>query len=90
MGEKLSWDEIKKRYDQQWVELIDYDWPDEDAQPKSGSVRVHAQSRKEFDRLINEDPPADSALVFVGQRTPEVGVVYSANLHQSRIVRAQV
>jgi hypothetical protein len=30
MAEKLSWEEIKKNYDQEWVELVDYDWPEED------------------------------------------------------------
>ena len=82
MTKKLSWSEICAQYDQEWVELIDYDWPEEEAFPRSGTIRVHAAMRKEFDRLINEDPPADSALVFVGERKPEPGVVLSANSHQ--------
>jgi hypothetical protein len=67
MMEKLSWDEIKRKYDQQWVELVDYDWPDEGPDPKAGIVRVHAKTREEFDRLTDIDPPRDSAYVFVGE-----------------------
>ena len=66
MSQKLTWEEIKKQYDQEWVELIDYDWPDEDPDPTAGVVRIHAKTREEFDRLTDIDPPVDSAIVFVG------------------------
>jgi len=82
MKNKLTWAEIKKQYNQEWVELVDYDWPDEEPYPRQGIVRVHAKHRKDFDNLINEDPPSDSAFIFVGERLPEPGVIYSANLHQ--------
>lgn len=64
---KMTWDEIKTQYDQEWVELVDYDWPDEQTDPKSGVVRVHAKTRAEFDRLVAIDAPLDSAYVFVGE-----------------------
>ena len=67
MPTKLTWDEIKKHYDREWVELVDYDWPDEEPDPKSGIVRVHAKTREEFDRLAAVNPPHDSACVFVGE-----------------------
>lgn len=70
MSEKLSWEQIKERYNEEWVELIDYDWPDEDIDPKAGVVRVHAKTRKEFDRLADIDPPWDSAYVYVGELFP--------------------
>jgi hypothetical protein len=66
-GKKLTWDEIKKLYNEEWVELVDYDWPDEDPDPKSGIVRVHAKTREEFDRLTDIDAPEDAAIVFVGE-----------------------
>ncbi len=66
MSAKLSWEEIKKQYDQEWVELIDYDWPEEEVYPRSGIVRVHAKTRRDFDNLIDVDPPFDSAYVYVG------------------------
>jgi hypothetical protein len=66
MAEKLTWEEIKNQYNQEWVELVDYDWPEEGPDPKSGTVRVHAKTREEFDRLAAIDAPQDSAYVFVG------------------------
>ena len=75
MAEKLTWEEIKKLYNQEWVELIDYDWADEDPDPRAGVVRVHAKTREEFDRLTDIDPPKDSAYVFVGELfAPGAGV----------------
>ena len=67
MENKLTWEEIKKLYDQEWVELVDYDWPDEDPDPRAGVVRVHAKTREDFDRLTDIDPAKDSAIVFVGE-----------------------
>ena len=63
---RMIWEEIKKLYDQEWVELVDYDWPEEDIYPRAGIVRVHAKTRLEFDNLADNDPPVDSAYVFVG------------------------
>lgn len=65
-GNKLTWDEIKKLYNEEWVELIDYDWPDTEPYPHSGIVRVHAKTRAAFDDLADHDPPFDSAYIFVG------------------------
>ena len=83
-SEKLTWDEICQRYDQQWVELVDYDWPETEPYPHAGIVRVHAASRRVFDDLILHDAPDHSAFVFVGERKTPPGVILSANLHQWR------
>jgi hypothetical protein len=88
MAEKLTWEEIKQRYDQEWVELTEFDWPDTETHPLNGSVRVHARTRKEFDRLILENPPDMSALVYVGVPKRKPGVILSANLHQVSPVNA--
>ena len=53
MEKKLTWEEIKKRYDQEWVELVDYDWPDGESHPRSGTLRSHAATRKSF--ICNAD-----------------------------------
>jgi hypothetical protein len=67
-NQKLSWDEIQKRYDQQWVELVDYEWSEGEANPCGGVVRVHAADRKTFYTLANRSPrPEHSAILFVGQ-----------------------
>jgi len=88
MAKKLTWEEIKKQYDQEWVELVDYDWPDTDTYPHSGIVRVHAKTRREFDQLILQDPPEMSALVYVGMPNRKPGVILSANLHRVGAVHA--
>jgi hypothetical protein len=36
MAEKLSWDEIKRRYPDEWVALVEDDWPDTMPDPLSG------------------------------------------------------
>lgn len=70
MDKKLTWDEIKALYPDEWVELIDYDWPDEERDPRGGVVRVHAKTREEFDTLTAIDPPGDAASVYVGEIFP--------------------
>jgi hypothetical protein len=67
-NQKLTWEEIKTQYDKEWVQLVDYDWPDGTPYPKSGAVRVHAGDRREFYRLMKamKPKPSDSALVYVG------------------------
>ena len=66
-NKKLTWEEIKKLYNEEWVELIDYDWPEEEPDPRAGVVRMHAKTRIEFDRLAAIDAPVDSACLFVGE-----------------------
>ena len=88
MKKKLTWDEIKQHYDQEWVELVDFDWPETEPHPKSGIIRVHAKTRKEFDQLIQEDPPGKSAFVYVGVPKRPNNVILSANLHSVRPVHA--
>lgn len=65
-NKKLTWEEIKKLYDQQWVELVDYEWDDSEIDPRAGVVRVHAKTRKKFDELILQSHETNSALVFIG------------------------
>jgi hypothetical protein len=80
MAKKLTWEEIKQDFDKQWVELIDYDWQETEPYPNSGVVRVHSGNRKEFDKMILQDPPAHSAIIFVGQRKRPDNVILSSNL----------
>jgi len=86
-GERLTWEEIEKRFDQQWVELVDYDWPAGDPNPQSGIVRTHSNERREFYRLANEEPvPRDSAILFVGRKSfYKDGVYFVPNLSRIAI-----
>jgi hypothetical protein len=56
MQEKLTWEEIKKRYFEQWVELVDFEWDEFEPDPRCGVVRHHAKKRKELHDMITEDP----------------------------------
>ena len=80
MEEKLSWEEIEKRYNQEWIQLINYDWPEGDPYPKSGNVRVHATSRKEFNQLVkSKETIKDAARIFVGQTILPPHTIISCN-----------
>jgi hypothetical protein len=80
MNEKLTWDEILKRYDQQYVELVDFDWPDEEPNPLSGIVRTHNADKKEFYRQTKREPqPDDAAILWVGKLPREEGVYHAYN-----------
>ena len=81
MDNRLTWDQIKQQYNQEWVELIQYDWPEQEPYPHAGVVRAHAKARKEFYRLANEEPrPADSAILFVGTLDVPVNTVLCSSI----------
>ena len=67
MNEKLTWEEIKNRYDQEWILLDDFDWPEEEIDPHAGVVRFHAKDRTEFDKFLGSLKSGfNSAIIFVG------------------------
>lgn len=85
MSEKLSWDEIKQRYPDQWVELIECEWNPVEPDPYNGIVRHHSKRRKELHELIMQDQPVDdAAVIYVGDVKFAEGRVFSANLHELR------
>lgn len=64
---KLTWEEIRKEYDGQWVHLIDYDWTDGQPYPSGGVVRIHARDRRDFDDQMLSSEPISGARLFVGK-----------------------
>ena len=82
MTEKLSWDEIKRLYSDQWVELVDFEWDEFEPDPRGGIVRHSAKSRKEVHTQYMKDPIDNSAIVYTGKMKVPEGTVFSANLHQ--------
>ncbi len=82
MSEKLNWQQIEEQYHNEWVELIDCDWDMTEENPQAGIVRIHSRDRKEFDKLLLQDPPKDSAIVYVGKVKLPEGMIFNANLHQ--------
>jgi hypothetical protein len=63
---KLTWDQIRKDYDGQWVHLIDYDWEDGQPYPSAGVVNVHAKTRKDFNAAIKASNRQPGARIYVG------------------------
>ncbi len=71
-NEKLSWKQIRERFDGKWVLLPEFGWPEGQPYPDWGVVHIHAPTRKEFNRLVLSDVaslPADTARFFVGDVT---------------------
>lgn len=67
MEKKLTWQEIEKQYDKEWVLLDECEWLEDEIDPRSGLVRFHAKDRAEFDRMLSTlQPGFDAAIVFVG------------------------
>lgn len=82
MDKKLTWDEIQKLYDQQYVELVSYDWPEEDIHPRSGIVCAHSSDRVEFYKQVGKNSPVDSAIVFVGKVKLPKDVIFSPGMRR--------
>jgi len=80
MRNKLDWAQILDQYKDEWVELIDYKWDMAEPSPSEGVVRTHSSNRKEFNRLISEDPADDSAVVFAGKVELPENTYLHANL----------
>lgn len=81
-SKKMTWEEITKLYDKEWVELIDCDWPEEEINPRSGIVRVHSNDRSNFYKLVAAQPSLDSAIAFVGKAEIPPGVVFSPGMRR--------
>ena len=83
MDNKLSWEEIKKRYRDEWVQLVDYEWEETEPYPRSGVVRVHHKDKKEFKNILAaKDKPKESALLYTGDKLLPQHGIFSSNLHQ--------
>lgn len=83
MGKKLTWEEITRQYQGEWVELVDCDWDETEPDPKAGIVRVHSKDRKQLSKLMSGLESVDSAVVFVGDLIADDSkLVFNANKHQ--------
>lgn len=83
MAQKMNWDEIKKKFNEEWVLLEDYDWEETEIDPRAGIVRVHSKDSREFHRLILNNSVVDSAIVYVGEIFPnDNNIMLSPTLHQ--------
>jgi hypothetical protein len=48
MAEKLTWDEIKKRFPDEWVILVNLDRNTDDETVKGGEVFAHSTNKREL------------------------------------------
>lgn len=76
----LTWQQIEEKYDQQWIQLIEFDWPEGEVRPRSGCVRIHAQTRREFNRLVLEADGVNAARIYVGKHSLPEGTILSSNI----------
>lgn len=78
MSQMLSWEEIIKQFNNEWVELTEFDWPEGEPYPKAGTVRTHAREQSEFYKLLKLAPaePYETALAFAGIPPREPNTTY--------------
>jgi hypothetical protein len=67
MADKLSWDEIKRRYPDEWVVLVDYSVEGVDV--AEGAVVAHSKSRDDVYDSLKETRPRDCAVLYAGKVT---------------------
>lgn len=69
MSVKLTWDEIKQRYDGEWVVLVEQEWDTHIPVPDAGVVKYHCKTKQERNHFLqlHRDELTDVALVFVGE-----------------------
>lgn len=80
MNDILKWEEIQNFYQNQWVQLIDFDWPEDEPHPRCGKVRLSASSRKDFNKLVLNSEPVDAARLYVGSHQLPEGEILSSNI----------
>ncbi|MBI4859995.1 MAG: hypothetical protein HY815_06990 [Candidatus Riflebacteria bacterium] len=69
MADKLSWDEIKETYADEWIALVDHVWPNTEPVPLSGIVYAHSPDHAtliEMAKHLNE-----AAIVWTGKKRGE-------------------
>jgi hypothetical protein len=77
MADKLTWDEIKRTYPDQWVVLVDYHT--EGCDLTEGTVIDHGRVRDEvYDRL--RDAPSPCAVRYTGELQGGLFGLYSEDV----------
>ena len=83
MAQKFTWEQIKKDFNGEWIQLVDYEWDRGEADPQAGVVRIHSTDKKEFHRLLKANPVSESAILYVGEMFhSDVNTIFNANQHQ--------
>lgn len=80
MKERLTWDEIKRRYPDQWVALVDVEWPNM-GEISSGVVYAHDPDHGSL--LEKQKHLKSAAILWTGRKR---GVVLLAGIDVDRPV----
>lgn len=70
MGEKLTWDEIRQRYPDEWVALVEDDWPNNLPLPRAGVVYAHSPDHAKLIEM--QKHLKDAAIVWTGKKRGEL------------------
>ena len=70
MADTLSGDEIKQRYPDEWVALVDHEWPNNRPVPLSGVVYAHSPDHAALIQMQKHLPAA--AIVWTGKKNSEM------------------
>ena len=84
-NKKLSWTEIKRDYDQEWVLLDEFDWPTGQPYPSSGAIICHSADKRTFDKMAIEDDTPHVARVFVGKPQIPQNTVINCNMFKMTV-----
>ncbi len=78
MEERISWGEIKKRFPDEWVALVNYD--QKNAEEIEGIVVAHHQNRKDFHETVAKLLPTQGnmAIRYTGPliKNPEIPLLW--------------
>jgi hypothetical protein len=72
MADKLTWDEIKGKYPDEWVVLVDYEL-DPDEEVTAGTVLAHSRNKADLKQALSR--PDDAAFLYTGDVQPVAGVM---------------
>jgi hypothetical protein len=56
-----SWSELNKKFQGEWVELVEFEWSDSAPFPKWARVRHHASTQRELRELISKSTAFEGA-----------------------------
>jgi hypothetical protein len=74
MAEILTLDEMKARFDSEWVLVVDPE-VDEQLRVVRGKVAYHSKNRDELDRKMIELRPKSSATLYTGKMPDNTAIV---------------
>lgn len=64
---RYSWDQITRRFQGEWIELVEFDWDWNSPFPKWARVRHHSTNKRELQELIHGSSAVEDAVtLFVG------------------------